>query len=121
MLIYASLSLKIRGCTYTNLVRYTLAVGRAQFHAVKREDTYQYSKEIPIQLYTAIRKNKGISRTQITDLRRQEDIRCYWRKFAKYIYMQLGEEDLRMRDIEKSQFRQALLASRQLRNLGISR
>ncbi|KAF2634948.1 hypothetical protein P280DRAFT_502182 [Massarina eburnea CBS 473.64] len=76
----------------------------------------EYAKNIPIQLYAALRKTKGISRIQITDSRRQEDIRCYWQKFARYMCMQLGEEDLRRADGDRPNF---VRFYQRLGNLGI--
>lgn len=73
-------------------------------------------KDIPIQLYAAPKKDGCISRVQITDQRRQDDIRCYWQKFAKYMCMQLGDEDLRVRDIERPNF---VKFYQRLGNLGI--
>ncbi|CAI6331490.1 unnamed protein product [Periconia digitata] len=76
----------------------------------------EYLKDVPIQLYAAPRKDKGMARVEITDQRRQDDIRCYWQKFAKYMCMQLGEEDMRVRDIERPNF---VRFYQRLGNLGI--
>ncbi|KAF1949435.1 hypothetical protein CC80DRAFT_529420 [Byssothecium circinans] len=95
------------GCMMTATESFPVTVAfvtNGVHHLKELSKNQEYSKEIPIQLYAATRKSKGLCRIQITDSRRQEDIRCYWQKFAKYMCMQLGEEDLRRRDIDRPNF-----------------
>jgi myosin-1 len=63
-----------------------------------------YAKKIPIQFYAAPKKTKGMTRVQITDQRRVDDIRMYWQKFGRYMCMQLGDDDWPKKDAEQPSF-----------------
>ena len=107
------------GCMITATENFPVTVAFATngvHHLRELSQNPKYAKEIPIQLYAAPTTTRGISRIQICDARRQEDIRCYWKKFAKYMCMQLGEEDLRGMDIAQPNF---VVFYQRLGNLGI--
>jgi myosin-1 len=107
------------GCMMTATENFPVTVAFAAngcHHLKQLSKDPGYVKQVPIQLYAALEKSKGISRIEITDQRRQDDIRCYWQKFAKYMCMQLGEDDLRVKSMERPNF---VKFYQRLGNLGI--
>ncbi len=57
-----------------------------------------YIEDIPLQFYAAPQKTKGTYRIALTEARRINDIRLYWQKFARYMCLQLGDEDWPKKD-----------------------
>jgi myosin-1 len=73
-------------------------------HLKELSKDQDYANKIPIQFYAAPKKAKGMVRVQVTDQRRENDIRNYWQKFGRYMCMQLGDEDWPKKDTERSNF-----------------
>jgi myosin-1 len=73
-------------------------------HLKELSKDQDYANRIPIQFYAAPKKAKGMVRVQVTDQRRENDIRNYWQKFGRYMCMQLGDEDWPKKDAERSNF-----------------
>jgi len=95
------------GCLMTAVEYFPVTVAFATngvHHLKELSRNPAYAKEIPIQLYAAPRKTEGISRIEITDARRQEVARHYWRKFAKCMCMHVGEEEMQRMDIDQPNF-----------------
>lgn len=95
------------GCltTATEHFPVTVAFSADGLHHLKQLSKDQnYAKKIPIQLYAAPKKTKGISRIEITEQRRVDDIRSYWQKFGRYMCMQLGDEEWPRKGTEQPNF-----------------
>ncbi|KAJ4382897.1 class II myosin [Didymella sp. IMI 355093] len=52
------------------------------------------AKSVPLDYYTTVKKDRGLSQIEIQDRRRTEEIRTVWHKFGKYMCATFGDEEL---------------------------
>jgi myosin-1 len=56
------------------------------------EDPAHLTK-VPIEYYAASKEHEGLSRIEVLDKHRREHLRVIWHKFARYMCVQLGNDD----------------------------
>lgn len=66
-------------------------------HLRKAGKNRELAKSVNLNFYTTLRKDRGLSRIDVLDKRRIEEIRTVWHKFGKYMCATIGEEDAPVR------------------------
>ncbi|KAJ4336454.1 class II myosin, partial [Ascochyta clinopodiicola] len=63
-------------------------------HLKKNGRNREAAKSVPLEYYTTIKKDRGLSQIEVQDRRRTEEIRTVWHKFGKYMCATFGDEEL---------------------------
>jgi myosin-1 len=63
-------------------------------HLKKNGRNREAAKSVPLDYYTTVQKDRGLSQIEIQDRRRTEEIRTVWHKFGKYMCATFGDEEL---------------------------
>lgn len=61
----------------------------------------ELARSVPLDLYAAVKKNAGLSRIEVQERRRVEEIRTVWHKFGKYMCATFGDEELPFKEDAK--------------------
>lgn len=63
-------------------------------HLKKNGRNREAAKSVPLEYFTTVKKDRGLSQIDIQDRRRTEEIRTVWHKFGKYMCATFGDEEL---------------------------
>lgn len=63
-------------------------------HLKKNGRNREAAKSVPLDYFTTVKKDRGLSQIEIHDRRRTEEIRTVWHKFGKYMCATFGDEEL---------------------------
>lgn len=66
-------------------------------HLRKAGANRELAKSAALQYYTTAKKDRGLSRVEVLEKRRVEEIRTVWHKFGKYMCATFGDEERPMR------------------------
>lgn len=66
-------------------------------HLRKAGGNRELAKSVDLSYYTTVRKEKGLTRIEVLEKRRIEEIRTVWHKFGKYMCATFGDEERPMR------------------------
>lgn len=66
-------------------------------HLRKAGNNREIAKSVSLNYYTTARKDRGLSRIEVLEKRRVEEIRTVWHKFGKYMCATFGDEEKPMR------------------------
>ncbi|CAO2657012.1 Nn.00g058150.m01.CDS01 [Neocucurbitaria sp. VM-36] len=66
-------------------------------HLRKAGNNRELAKSVALNYYTTVRKDRGLSRIEVLEKRRVEEIRTVWHKFGKYMCATFGDEEKPMR------------------------
>lgn len=66
-------------------------------HLRKAGANRELAKSVALHYYTTANKHRGLSRVEVLDKRRVEEIRTVWHKFGKYMCATFGDEEKPMR------------------------
>ncbi|KAJ8117286.1 hypothetical protein OPT61_g1498 [Boeremia exigua] len=67
-------------------------------HLKKNGRNREAAKSVPLDYYTSVKKDRGLSQIEIQDRRRTEEIRTVWHKFGKYMCATFGDEELAVKE-----------------------
>ncbi|KAH7408224.1 P-loop containing nucleoside triphosphate hydrolase protein [Phaeosphaeria sp. MPI-PUGE-AT-0046c] len=62
-------------------------------HLKKAGKNREQAKNIGLTFYTTVKKDSGLTRIEVLDKRRVEEVRTVWHKFGKYMCATISEED----------------------------
>jgi myosin-1 len=66
-------------------------------HLRKAGNNRELAKSVALNYYTTAKKDQGLSRIEVQEARRVEEIRTVWHKFGKYMCATFGDEEKPMR------------------------
>lgn len=76
----------------------TIAFAKDGFtHLRKFGNNREQAKSVPLDYWSSLKKDRGLTRIEMLDKRRIEEIRTVWYKFGKYMCSTISEEELLMR------------------------
>jgi myosin-1 len=62
-------------------------------HLKKAGKNREQAKSVGLSFYTTLKKDRGLTRIEVLDKRRIEEVRTVWHKFGKYMCATIGDED----------------------------
>jgi myosin-1 len=62
-------------------------------HLKKAGKNREQAKSVGLDFYTTVKKDRGLTRIEVLDKRRIEEIRTVWHKFGKYMCATIGDDD----------------------------
>lgn len=66
-------------------------------HLRKAGNNRELAKSVALNYYTTMKKDRGLTRIEVLEKRRIEEIRTVWHKFGKYMCATFGDEEKPMR------------------------
>ncbi|KAL5115295.1 Cell cycle serine/threonine-protein kinase cdc5/MSD2 [Pleosporales sp. CAS-2024a] len=62
-------------------------------HLKKAGKNREQAKNVDLNFYTNVKKDRGLTRIEVLDKRRIEEVRTVWHKFGRYMCATIGEDD----------------------------
>jgi myosin-1 len=62
-------------------------------HLKKAGKNREQAKNVGLDFYTTVKKDRGLTRIEVLDKRRIEEVRTVWHKFGKYMCATIGDDD----------------------------
>jgi myosin-1 len=62
-------------------------------HLRKAGKNRELAKSVGLNFYTTVKKDRGLTRIEVIDKRRMEEVRTVWHKFGKYMCASIGDEE----------------------------
>jgi myosin-1 len=62
-------------------------------HLKKAGKNREQAKNVGLNFYTTVKKDRGLTRIEVLDKRRIEEVRTVWHKFGRYMCATIGEDD----------------------------
>jgi myosin-1 len=66
-------------------------------HLKKFGKNREQAKSVGLSFYTTLKKDRGLTRIEVLDKRRIEEVRTVWHKFGRYMCATIGDEEAPMR------------------------
>lgn len=66
-------------------------------HLIKHGKNREQAKSVSLNFYTTLKKDRGLTRIEVLDKRRIEEVRTVWHKFGKYMCATIAQEEVPFR------------------------
>jgi myosin-1 len=66
-------------------------------HLKKAGKNREQAKNVGLSFYTTLKKDRGLTRIEVLDKRRIEEVRTVWHKFGRYMCATIGDDDAPIR------------------------